>query len=202
MVAGDSTTPDTKISEITFEEAIALTQTILNRLEQGLMSDSELEEAIASLVETENGARGFFVTYLSDPRPIAGQSTSPVLQGLQAAPEIAAELLVKNLAMSSAMAVTHRRNNDEKLAQGSDRVRSRTLGLIQNLHLSEITKQAQQLHESTLTGEGNYQGFLKRWGYDAEQRQVIQRAMEEIMADHQGLGNVGSDGAGSAREAE
>ncbi|MBD2462792.1 hypothetical protein H6G89_17270 [Oscillatoria sp. FACHB-1407] len=192
MVEAESTTP-----EITFEEAIALTQTMLDQLEQGQLSDAQLEGAIASLVGTENGARGFFVTYLSDPRPVADQPTASVIQGLQAATEIVAELLVKNLAMSSAMAVAHRRNGNEEMAQGSDRVRSRTVCLIQQLHSTAIADRARQLHESTTTGEGAYHAFLKRWGYDAEQRQVIQQAMEGILAyDH------ASDGEGSGSEAE
>jgi hypothetical protein len=166
---------------MTFEAAIATSQTLLDQMQQGQLFDTEVEAAIANLVATENGARGFFVTYLPIESLPTDQPSAPVIAALQTSPDIVAELLVKNLAMSSAMAVTHRRNEDEVMAQGSDRVRSRTIQLIQHLHLPAITEKAQQLHESVATGIGAYQAFLTRWGYDTEQRQVIQQAIEEVM---------------------
>jgi hypothetical protein len=166
---------------ITFEHAIALTQSLLEQIEQGTISEAEKQAAIASLVSSETGARGFFVTYLSDPRPLANQPSPAVLDALQTSPEVVAELLVKNLAMSSAMAVTHRRNQDEPMAEGSARVRSRTLDLIQHLQLPQIAERAQKLHESAITGEGGYHAFLRRWGYDAEQREVIRQAMKAVI---------------------
>ena len=163
-----------EISEtVTFEEAIAHTQTIMEQMEQGALSGSDLEQTLTQLVQTENGARGFFVTYLTDDRSLADQPSPAVIQALTTAPEIVAELLVKNLAMSSAMAIAHRRNEDEQMAQGSDRVRSRTTHLIQELDIPQIAEKLQQLNESAATGQGTYRSFLERWGYDAEQRQVI-----------------------------
>ncbi|MBE9099136.1 hypothetical protein [Vacuolonema iberomarrocanum] len=163
-----------EISEtVTFEEAIAHTQTIMEQMVQGALSGSDLEQTLTQLVQTENGARGFFVTYLTDERPLADQPSPAVVQALTTSPEIVAELLVKNLAMSSAMAIAHRRNDDEPMAQGSDRVRSRTTYLIQQLEIPQIAEKLQQLNESAATGQGTYRSFLERWGYDAEQRQVI-----------------------------
>jgi hypothetical protein len=164
--------------EVSFEQAIALTQSLLTHLEQDTLSDAEVGQAIAALVGSMNGARGFFVTYLSDERSVADQPSETVVQALQSSPEIVADLLVKNLAMSSAMAITHRRNGNEPMAQGSDRVRSRTAQLIEKIQLAAVTEKAQKLHESASTGLGEYKAFLDRWGYDAEQRQVIQRMME------------------------
>lgn len=165
---------------ITFEDAIALTQSLLDRMEQGELSDGELQESIASLASSETGARGFFVTYLSDSRPFVDHPSEAIIQALHTSPDIVAELLVKNLAMSSAMAITHRRNQDEAMAEGSDRVRSRTADLIQRLQLPQVAQRAKKLHESSITGEGDYHAFLKRWGYDAEQREVIRQAMVAI----------------------
>ncbi|NJN57719.1 MAG: hypothetical protein HC879_09575 [Leptolyngbyaceae cyanobacterium SL_5_9] len=164
--------------DISFEEAIALTQSLLTQMEQGNLSEAEIGAAIAALVSSMNGARGFFVTYLSDERAIADQPSEAVMQALQTSPEIVSDLLIKNLAMSSAMAITHRRNGNEDMAQGSDRVRSRTAHLIKQLQLASVVEKAQKLHESASTGLGEYKAFLDRWGYDAEQRQVIQQSME------------------------
>jgi hypothetical protein len=173
-------TDSSSAPDLTFEAAIAQAQGLLERLAQTERPELELEQEIAQLVQTQAGARGFFVTYLSDERAIADQPSSEVIAALQSAPDIVAELLVKNVAMSSAMAIAHRRNQDETLTQGSDRVRARSLTLIQHLHSPQISERAIALHESALTGIGAYQAFLDRWGYDAEQRQAIAVAMTEI----------------------
>lgn len=167
--------------EITFEEAIATTQALLEQMAQGNLSEADIEAAIATLVSTENGARGFFVTYSTDDRELADHPSPAVYRALQSSPDIVAELLVKNLAMSSAMAVTHRRNDNEVMAQGADRVRSRMMRLIDQLELPQILERAQKLHETTATGVGEYRAFLERWNYDAEQRQVIQEALLPII---------------------
>lgn len=166
---------------VTFEDAIALTESLMSKLAAGELSQAEFADAIADLVQTENGARGFFVTYLTSEGSIADQPSPEVLQALQSSPDTVAELLVKNLAMSAAMAITHRRNNNEDMAQGSDRVRVRTSQIIAQIQLPQIRELALALRESTITGEGNYKIFLQRWQYDAEQREVIRQAIDNII---------------------
>jgi hypothetical protein len=156
---------------ITFEQAIALTQDLLEKLPD--LPEPDIQSSITSLVSTENGARGFFVTYLTDDRPFADQPSPAVLQALQTSPGVVSELLVKNLAMSASMAIAHRRNGREDMAQGSDRVLRRSVNLVQGLQMPEVAEIAAQLQASATTGEGEYKAFLERWGYDAEQRQKI-----------------------------
>ncbi len=164
---------------MTFEAAIALTQSLLSQIEAG-MSSTEAEAAITDLVKSENGARGFFVTYLTS-GTLADNPPPEVVRALQSSPEVVAELLVKNLAMSAAMAVTHRRHQKTEMAQGSDRVRDRTTRLIQMVKLPAIGEIARSLRDSAAMGEGSYEAFLQRWGYDAEQRQVICQALAEVI---------------------
>jgi hypothetical protein len=164
---------------VSFEQAIALTQVLLERMEQGHSSDAELGQSVADLVSSENGARGFFVTYLSDDRPLADAPTPSILEALQKSPGVVSPLLVKNLAMSTAMAIAHRRNQNEELAQGSDRVRSRTLGLIQALQLPQVKQEAAQLAHSIQKSTGDYQAFLQRWQYDSEQKQAIYIVLQQ-----------------------
>lgn len=165
---------------VTFEEAIAFTQSLLSQMEAGELSGPEIMQAIAQLVKTENGARGFFVTYLTSEGLLADSPSSGVIQALQSSPDTVAELLVKNLAMSAAMAVAHRRNGDEHNAQGSDRVRSRTTRIIEQVELPQVRELALALRESAVTGTGSYGTFLQRWGYDAEQRQIICQALDRV----------------------
>ena len=170
-------------SDLKFEEAIAFTESLLHQIEAGELSPEEIVEAISTLVQTENGARGFFVTYLASNNTLADHPSEQVVQALRSNPEIVSELLVKNLAMSAAMTLTHHRDENEAMAQGSERVRDRTAMLIKLVELNEIRDRCKQLLESAVTGAGHYQAFLDRWGYDAEQRQLICRVMESVIGD-------------------
>lgn len=168
---------------ISFEDAIALTQSLLAEIEQGSLSDPEIERTIAALAASENGARGFFVTYLTDPRSLADHpsSSSAVVEGLRSSPEIVSELLVKNLAMSTAMILTHTRNQNLDMAQGSERVQRRTTHLIQQTQLAQVQTKIHSLLESIASGAGQYQSFLERWRYDAAQKQAIAQALQSIV---------------------
>jgi len=165
---------------VSFEEAKSFTQSLLEEIETGKLSEVETQDGITSLVKSENGARGFFVTYLTGDYELADNPSNAVINALKSAPETVSELLVKNLAMSAAMAVTHRRNNDEEMAKGSERVRQRTVNIIKQVKLDSVSQELSQLQQSLTTGEGSYQAFLQRWGYDTEQKQVIELALSEV----------------------
>jgi hypothetical protein len=135
--------------------------------------DLQLESEISALVQTANGARGFFVCFLTGEWRLADAPSTHVIKALQSAPTAIAELLVKNLAMSTAMAIFHRRAGNEELAQGSDRVARRTALLIGKVKLAEVDEIAMQMSDSAISNYGNYTNFLEKWGYDAEQKQAI-----------------------------
>jgi hypothetical protein len=164
--------------DISFQGAIAFTHELMQQMLTETLSDLEVEQAIAQLVQTMNGARGFFVTYLTDDLPLADHPSSGVLTALKTAPEIVAGLLVKNVAMSTAMAITHERQQQSEMAQNSLRVQRRSLLLLEQLQLPESNRELQKLSHSLSTREGDYQTFLERWGYDVEQRQAIQSVLK------------------------
>lgn len=178
MADSTLTIPD----NVSFEEAIALTQSLLAELEEGKLSEPQIQEAIASLVSTLPGARGFFVTYLTDEGPFADNPTPAVINALRYNTETIADLIVKNIAMSTAMAITHQRQQNSEMAASSQRVRSRSAKIIKLLQLSEVQERSQQLYASATTGNGSYQEFLSRWGYDREQRQAIAQALEPLIS--------------------
>jgi hypothetical protein len=166
---------------ISFEQAIELTHALMAELLQDQVTEVELESILSALVRSENGARGFFVTYLTSELPIADRPSAAVLQGLRSSPTIVSELLVKNLAMSTAMMLTHTRNQNPELAAGSQRVQTRTTSLIQQTQIPELSVKLQQLHQSVETGVGEYQNFLDRWKYDDEQRNAIAQVISRVM---------------------
>jgi hypothetical protein len=166
---------------MTFERAIAITDELIENSDR--LTPETIQQRITDLVSTENGARGFFVTYLTSDRPFADIPTGEILAALSVSPAIVGELLVKNLAMSTAMALYHRRNAEEENALGSDRVRQRTSQLIRSLFSPEITEKLYRLQESLEKGAGDYETFLDRWGYDREQRQAIANVTRSLLPD-------------------
>ncbi|NHC33098.1 hypothetical protein [Scytonema millei] len=165
---------------VSFEQAIALTQSLLSQVEAGTLSETDIATVISALVKTENGARGFFVTYLTSESSVADSPSDAVIEALRSSPDISAELLVKNIAMSTAQAIFHHRQQKEDMAKGSERVSQRTTKLIQLVDLPSVRDRTQQLMHSAKTGEGTYKAFLERWHYDTEQRQAISQALEQI----------------------
>ena len=83
--------------------------------------------------------------------------------------------------MSTAMAIAHRRADRESMALGSDRVRSRTARLIGLVNLPNLIQELKALETSIQSDSGPYVEFLERWGYDTEQRQAIQAAVQEVL---------------------
>ena len=170
--------PVTVPGSLSFEQAIEQTQNLISARINQEINAQQFAQGVQALVQSENGARGFFVTYLTLENDLADQPDEPLIQALGNSPEIVSELLVKNLVMSTAMGITHRRNQDEFLAQGSDRVQRRTQGLMERLNLPQIPSKAQELCRNAGGESGQYSDFLERWGYDAEQKQAIQRILE------------------------
>jgi hypothetical protein len=167
-------------ADVSFPQAIALTEEILAL--PTTPDDGVQARAIAALLQTSNGARGFFVTFLTGESLLADAPTAGILQALRSAPMMVADLMAKNLAMSTAMQLTHQANGDADQAAGSARVQARSRALIAALQLPALQTELQQLQASATTNTGEYAEFLARWGYDAEQRQAIQQVVAAALA--------------------
>lgn len=158
---------------LNFASAIAFTQELLTHSQ---ISASE----ISQLVQTEDGARGFFVTYLTSELAISDNPSEDIISGLRSQSEVVSELLVKNLAMSAAQELYHRRRQDEEMASASGRVQARTARLIKLVDLDLVDEKLQQLMAS-IENSGKYQAFLERWNYDDEQKQAIKAAINKLL---------------------
>lgn len=164
---------------ITFENAIQQTQDLLSQIE--LLDTDTITQKITELVSTENGARGFFVTYLTSNLSYTEYPSLEVITALKTSPILVNELLVKNLAMSTAMVIYHRSQGDEENAQGSEKVQEKTSQLIKELLSPALGEKLQQLATSLNRGQGEYQAFLERWGYDDCQRQAIAEIIQTFL---------------------
>lgn len=127
---------------------------------------------LAALLAHHDGRRGFFVVALTGDDPLLDAPPAPVLACLRGAGAAVVDLTVRNLAMSTAMHLEHRRRHDEESASGSLRVQRRCQGLLRQLDPEAVRQRLELLLEAT-EGQGPDVAFLERWGYDAAQRQAI-----------------------------
>ena len=173
----------TDLNALSFPEAIAFTQTWLEEVEAQTLSDTEILAQMQALLSHRDGVRGFFVSYLTGNNPLADQPPGIFLDGFTQVAEHIYEILVKNVAMSTAMAIAHRRNGDFNQQQGSERVKTRSLNLLKQLEqrgLVIFTNERLRLLQTLEAGSGDYQDFLQRWQYDPEQCEAIRRSLQLI----------------------
>jgi hypothetical protein len=164
---------------ISFENAIQQTQDLLSQIE--FLDAKTITQKFTELVSTENGARVFFVTYLTSDLSHTEYPSLEVITALKTSPIFVNELLVKNLAMSTAMVIYHRSQGDKENAQGSEKVQEKTGQLIKQLLSPALGEKLQQLATSLNTGQGEYQAFLELWGYDNCQRQAIAEIIQPFL---------------------
>ena len=168
-------------ANIKFDAAIDLTQLFLTQLKKNELSSAQILDFVSALIQTANGARGFFVTYLTAQDPICDEPQPEIITAIAAYPEIAADLLVKNIAMSTAQQLYHQRRDDSEMMASSATVAARTTKMIQALNLPQIQSMLRELTNTIQTGTGSYTEFLTRWGYDQEQKESIDQIVSQLI---------------------
>ena len=156
----------------TFEEAMNATIHWCNAWEEGELSDEVLADRMSELLKSKTGARGFFVISLASDCPLMDRLPDALVLELRRAGDLVINLTVKNLAMSSAMAVHHKRDRNTNFKVQSERVTARCIELLRQLEPNEVKNQLEDLLDG-IKGFGDSVEFLKRWNYDDEQKEAI-----------------------------
>jgi hypothetical protein len=160
----------------TFQEAMTISAEHIRLWEAGELSDEVLADEVGQLVSHRDGARGFFVVSLTGDSPLMDRLPEALVMQLRQVGMGVVDLTIRNLAMSTAMAVLHRRQEDQAMLDGSLRVQARSRDLLAQLEPALVKEKLESLLAG-LKGEGEEQAFYERWGYDAEQRQEITSAL-------------------------
>jgi hypothetical protein len=156
-----------------------LTTLWLRQWEAGELSEEVLADRVGQLVSSRDGARGFFVVALAGDGPLMDRLPEPIAMQLSSAGAAVVDLTARNLAMSTAMAVHHRRQGDGDQQGRSLRVQRRCQELLQHLESALVTSRLETLLAGT-ADVGVDREFLERWGYDQEQKQAIAAAIEAV----------------------
>ena len=162
----------------TFKEAMQASMIWCKSWENDEMSDEVIADRISELIQTVEGARGFFVVSLSIDCPLMDRFPDALIFQLRNSGEIVVDLTVKNLAMSSAMIITHRNNKDPQKTQ-SERIKIRCIELLKLLDSTQVKKRLDVLLEAT-KGNGKDLKFLNKRGYNDEQIKAISESIYEV----------------------
>ena len=157
----------------TFQQAMEITAAWLKQWENEEISDEVLADRVGEIVASRDGARGFFVVSLAGDSALMDRMPDAVAGQLREAGAGVVDLSVRNLAMSTAMALQHRRNGDATQQAGSERVTVRCTELLRLLEPSLVKERLEQLLAASIDNQGEDVAFLKKWGYDSEQRRAI-----------------------------
>ncbi|WP_320667145.1 hypothetical protein [Prochlorococcus sp. MIT 1307] len=166
--------------EPTFEEAMDLSLLCSKAWEEGELSDEVLADKVAELLASRDGARGFLVICLASDCPLMDRLPESLVLQLRIAGEIIVDLTVRNLAMSTAMALHHQRQEDFLRQSCSERVTARSLDLLRLLDPKKVKSRLETLLNATNHGKGDDVAFLEKWGYDNEQKLAIASSVYEV----------------------
>ena len=166
----------------TFQQAMEITATWLQQWDNEEISDEVLADRIGEMVASRDGARGFFVVTLAGDSALMDRIPDVVAGQLRSAGRDVVDLSVRNLAMSTAMAVHHKRSGDQNQQSGSERVTFRCTELLRLLEPILVKERLEQLLEATIDNSGADVSFLERWGYDDEQKRAISTCVYDIAA--------------------
>ncbi len=161
----------------TFEQSISISLLWCNAWESGELSDEVLADRVSELISTKEGARGFFVIALSSDCPLLDRLPDSLIFQLRAGGESIVDLTVRNLAMSSAMALLHQRNKDTKMQTGSERIRDRCIEILRLLQPDLVKLKLENLMNATRGKGKTYVNFLNRQEYDLEQIKAITKSI-------------------------
>jgi len=183
-----------QVQKASFMESAAYAGSLCRALEGG-RGGAEYAERLKAMLSHSDGARGFFVTYLTDPAlnkiADAPEGISEVVSTSLKASNISvvAPLAVMNVAMPAATALTHQESGDEHSATNSARTARRGCRVLRCLVSDAATASLTREKLKACLAAANawpkeeevdkdWATFLRRWKYN--EKQVI--AIREVLS--------------------
>ncbi len=166
------------LKEASFIQAINISAQWCKEWGEDLLSEEVLADRIAELIKTKNGLRGFFAYALSDKDCfLLDKLPFSLIFKLNEGGDAVVEIIVKNLIMSSAQIIIHRRENNDGYEMSSENISDRCKAILRLLETKLVTKKVNQIIKD-LDNMGN--SFDNSTKYDAEQKDFIKKQIFEI----------------------
>ena len=166
------------LKEATFIQAINISAKWCKEWEEDLLSEEVLADRIAELIKTKNGLRGFFAYALSDKDCfLLDKLPFSLIYKLNEGGKTVVEIVVKNLIMSSAQIIIHRKENNGEYEMTSENISERCKAILRLLETQLVTKTVNQILKD-LDTMGNSLNNSKK--YDTEQKNFIKKQFFDI----------------------
>jgi len=166
------------LKEASFTQAINISAQWCKEWGEDVLSEEVLADRIAELIKTKNGLRGFFAYTLSDKDCfLLDKLPFSLIFKLNEVGDTVVEIVVKNLIMSSAQIVIHRRENNHEYEIASENISDRCKAILRLLETKLVAKTVNQIIKN-LDNMGN--GFDNSIKYDAEQKDFIKKQIFDI----------------------
>lgn len=170
-------------------ESVDHAVTILHDTSNGV-SAAQLQ-LLSAMLRTSNGARGLFVTLLSDERVSLADTELPaevvdvltLPDGSEEERETVRVLIAKNVFMASTMVVHYRRSGEVERRAASELTRDRGKRVAMACVRKDegLRTTGMELLRSAEEGEGQFVDFLRKWGYDDEQKEAGASSLKEVL---------------------
>ena len=166
------------LKEASFTQAINISAKWCKEWGEDILSEEVLADRIAELTKTKNGLRGFFVYALSDKDCLLlDKLPFSLIYKLNEAGDDVAEIVVKNLIMSSAQVIIHRRDNNHEYEMTSENISGRCKSILRLLETKSVTKFVNQVLRELDTMGNSFDNSVK---YDSEQKEFIKKQIFDI----------------------
>ena len=187
-------------AKVTFEEAQDLGSNLASILAEscaaGEPMPAEAVSTLRALVSSTPGARGWFVSLLTNPDYDAVFQLpldEALLSAIESSPDPNLKLLTMNVAMSTATELVHLANGNPDLAAASALTRARSGVLLGVLHgrmpglSDEVASLLSAVQPWSADGaapagaDAEWVRFTKKWDYDTEQRDAIRAELTMLV---------------------
>ena len=166
------------LKEASFTQAINISAQWCKEWGEDLLSEEVLADRIAELIKTKNGLRGFFAYALSDKDCLLlDKLPFSLIFKLNEAGDSVVEVVVKNLIMSSAQIIIHRRDNNPEYETTSANISDRCKAILRLLESKSVTKSVNQVLRNLDNMGNSFDNSLK---YDSEQKDFIKKQILDI----------------------
>ena len=166
------------LKEASFMQAISISAQWCKEWGKDLLSEEVLADRIAELIKTRNGLRGFFAYALSDEDCfLLDKLPFSLIYKLNEDGDAVADIVVKNLIMSSAQIIVHRRDNNHDYEMSSENISDRCKAILRLIETKSVTKSVNQILKD-LDNLGN--SFDNSVKYDSEQKEFIKKQILDI----------------------
>ena len=166
------------LKEASFIEAINISAKWCKDWRDDLLSEEVLADRISEIIKTNNGIRGFFAYALSDKDCLLlDKLPFSLIYKLNESGDPVVDIVLKNLVMSSAQIIIHRRDNNHEYEITSENISDRCKAILRLLETNSVTKSVNKVLRDLDTMGNSFDNSVK---FDSEQKEFIKKQIVDI----------------------